>query len=79
MFHYAVDPEVTLKCRSTGDELDETPIHRVLWNDLITPLKHLRPTGPGGCGRGGRGQGHLGMHGEVTKPGCNFSRVFKIH
>ena len=61
--YIAVDPEVTLKCRSTGDKPDETTIYRVLWNDLITPLKCLRPTGPGGHGRGSRGQGHLGMCG----------------
>ena len=64
MFHYAVDVEVTLKCRSTRDECDETWTHRVLWNDLITPPKQLRPTGPEGHGRGSRGQGHLGIHGE---------------
>ena len=63
MFHYAVDAEVTLKCRSTGNECDETGTYRVLWNHLITPPKHLKPTGPGGHGRGSRGQGHLGMHG----------------
>ena len=34
-----------------------------MWDNLITPLKHLRPTGPGGHGRCSRGHSHLGMHG----------------
>ena len=46
-----------------------------MWDDLITPLKCLRPTGPGGHGRGSRGHGCLGMckksiedsHERITK------------
>ena len=61
LFHYPVEHEVTPKC--SVNATDEHPTCRVLWNDLITPPKCLRPTGPGGHGRGSRGQGHLGMHG----------------
>ena len=34
-----------------------------MWDEIITSPKCLRPTGLGGHGRGGRGWGHLGMHG----------------